>query len=86
MQNLNRELKGSNLASAMLEDGDEKVWCVVSNDSDEHAMATINNADHSFLRHVVSFNNNYFFCEDETSWQYAVPVKKVEITQQDAGF
>ena len=53
--------------------------------SDEHAITKINDADYSFLRHIVSFNNNNFLCEDETSWQYAVPIKKVEITQQDAG-
>lgn len=86
MLNLNKELKGSNLASAMLERGDERVWCAVSNDSDEYAMTKINNADYSCLKHIISFNNNHFFCEDETSWQYAVPVKKVEITPQDAGF
>nr|WP_181717020.1 hypothetical protein [Psychrobacter sp.]QJS05601.1 hypothetical protein [Psychrobacter sp.] len=81
-----KELRGSDLTRAMLERGDEKVWCAVNNESDEHAMTNIDNADYSFLKYIVSFNNSHFLCEDGTPWQYAVPVKKAEVTQQEVGF
>lgn len=80
------ELRGSDLTRVMLERGDEKVWCAVNNDSDEHAITNIDNANYSFLKYIVSFNNSYFLCEDGTPWKHAVPVKKVEVTQQEVGF
>ena len=82
---MDNKLKGSDLTRAMLERGDEKVWCAVNNDSDEQAMININNTDYGFLKYIVSFNNNHFLCEDGTPWKHAVPVKKVEVTQQEVG-
>ena len=83
---MDNKLKGSDLTRAMLERGDDKVLCAVNNDSDEHAITNIDNADYSFLKYIVSFNNSHFLCEDGTPWQYAVPVEKVEVTQQEVGF
>ena len=83
---MDNKLKGSDLTRAMLERGDDKVLCAVNNDSDEHAITNIDNADYSFLKYIVSFNNSHFLCEDGTPWQHAVPVKKVEVTQQEVGF
>lgn len=82
---MNNKLIGSDLTRAMLKRGDQQIWCAVSKDNDEHAMTTIDNADYSFLKHIVSFNNSHFLCKDGTPWQYAVPVKKDEITQKEAG-
>ena len=83
---MDNKLKGSDLTRAMLERGDDKVLCAVNNDSDEHAITNIDNADYSFLKYIVSFNNSRFLCEEGTPWQYAVPVEKVEVTQQEVGF
>ncbi|MEC5210673.1 hypothetical protein RCH20_001749 [Psychrobacter sp. PL15] len=82
---MSNELTGSNLTRAMLDRGDKQVWCATSNDSDEDAMATINSADYSFLRHIISFDNNCFFCKEGHSWQHAVPVKKIALTQDELG-
>nr|WP_193216005.1 hypothetical protein [Psychrobacter sp.]QJS05544.1 hypothetical protein [Psychrobacter sp.] len=83
---MDNKLKGSDLTRAMLERGDDKVLCAVNNDSDEHAITNIDNADYSFLKYIVSFNNSYFLCKDATHWKHAVPVEKVEVTQQEVGF
>ena len=83
---MDNKLRGSDLARAILDRGDDKVLCAVNNDSDEHAMTDIDNADYSFLKYIVSFNNSHFLCEDGTPWKHAVPVKKVEVTQQAVGF
>ena len=83
---MDNELRGSDLTRAMLERAEEKVWCAVNNDSDEHAMTNIDNADYSFLKYIISFNNSHFLCKNGTSWKHAVPVKKVEVTQQEVGF
>ena len=83
---MDNKLKGSHLTRAMLERGDDKLLCAVNNDSDEHAITNIDNADYSFLKYIVLFNNSHFLCEDGTPWKHAVPVEKVEVTQQEVGF
>ena len=83
---MSNKLSGSSLTQKMLEHGHEKLWCAVSNDSDEHAITAINNSERSFLEYIVFSNNGHFLCEDGTTWQYAVPVEKVEMTKEEAGF
>ena len=79
------ELQGSRLTQAMLERDDRPVWCAVSNVSDNHAMATIDNGYYELLVSIVSLENEGFVCDQGNLWQYAVPVKKVELTQDDVG-
>lgn len=82
---MRKNLSYSNLVRKMLEEGRNSVRCIVSNDSDEHAMTILDNAEHSFFKHIVSFRDGHFFCQDRTAWKYAVPIKKVEMTQQEVG-
>lgn len=81
---MSNKLAGSHLARAMLDRGDEQIWCAVSNDSDEHAMCITEHADYEFLTHIVSFDDG-FSCTEGVKWQYAVPVKKVQLTQDEVG-
>lgn len=83
---MSNKLSGSGLTHKMLEHGYEKLWCAVSNDSDKHAMTAINDPKHSFLKYIVFSNDGHFLCKDGTAWQYAIPVEKVEMTQEEAGF
>ena len=39
------KLVGSDLTRAMLERGDQQVWCAVSNESEQDAINTIKNVD-----------------------------------------
>lgn len=78
------ELTGSDLTQAILKRGDRIVWCAVSNSSDEHAMTAIKNGYYELLVPIVSFNNG-FVCREGNIWLHAIPVKKVEVTQQDEG-
>lgn len=78
------ELQGSRLAQAMLERGDTQVWCAVSNVSDAHAIATIENGYYELLVPIVSFEEG-FVCQQGDLWRHAVPVKKVELTQAEIG-
>lgn len=81
---MNTNLVGSNLTSAMLNRGDVQVWCAVSNDSDEQAITTINNADYNCIQRITSFDGDYFFCSEGNPWVCAVPVKRIEIKQSEA--
>ena len=83
---MNRELKGSNLASAMLERGDEKVWCAVSNDSDEHAMTKINNADYICLKHISLLIIIIFFAKTKRHGNMLCPLKKLRSLNRTRGF
>lgn len=80
---MNNKLTGSNLARAMLARGDEQVWCAVADDSDEQAMMDLDGND--FTAYVTSFKEDQFFCSDNASWSYAVPIKIVALTQEEAG-
>ena len=51
---MNNRLSGSDLTRAMLERGDEQVWCAVSHKSAEHAMETIINVSSDFIMHIVA--------------------------------
>ena len=79
------ELQGSQLTQAILERGDRQVWCAVSNISDEHALATIENGYYELLVCIVSLKNDKFVCKNGDLWHYAIPVKKVELSQDDVG-
>ncbi len=82
---MNIELSGSDLTRIMLERGDKQVWCAVSNDSDDNAMSIIKNTNDNFIMYIVAFKESYFFCNQGEAWQYAVPVKKTELTQHELG-
>jgi hypothetical protein len=79
------ELQGSRLTQAILERDDNKVWCSVSNVSDDHAMTAIDNGYYELLVSIVSLGDDGFVCDKGNLWQYAVPVKKVELTQNEVG-
>ncbi len=79
------ELQGSQLTQAMLERGDEQIWCAVSNISDEHAMATIDNGYYELLVCIVSADNDGFVCNNGDLWRHAIAVKKVELSQDEVG-
>ncbi|WP_296244222.1 MULTISPECIES: hypothetical protein [unclassified Psychrobacter] len=82
---MNNKLLGNELTRAMLERGDEQVWCAVSNESHEHAMATIRNINGDFIVHIVGFEDGCFVCREGGSWKYAVPIKKTALTQDEVG-
>lgn len=82
---MHNTLAGNDLTHSMLERGKEEVWCAVSNDSNQHAMGTIDNIDYDFLKHITSFENGLFVCENGSSWQYTVPVKTKVLTQNEVG-
>jgi hypothetical protein len=79
------ELQGSKLTHAMLERGNTQVWCAVSNVNDDHAMVTIDNGYYELLVTIVSFDNDRFVCDKGSLWRYAIPVQKVELTQDEVG-
>jgi len=82
---MSTKLIGSDLTRVMLERGNEQVWCAVSNDSEQDAMATIRNIDGNFIMHIVSFEDGCFLCKKEATWKYAIPIKKTKLTQDEAG-
>jgi hypothetical protein len=77
------ELQGSRLTQAILERDDKQVWCAVSNVSDDHAMTAIYNGYYELLVSIVSLGDDGFVCDKGNLWQYAVPVKKIELTQEE---
>lgn len=78
-----QESTGSKLTRAMLYRGDEKIWCAVGDDSDEEAMA--DQIDNDFTARIVSFDSGHFLCTAGVSWLFAVPIKIVPLTQDEAG-
>ena len=78
------ELQGSKLTQAILELNENKVWCAVSNISDEHAMSTIDKGYYELLVHIVAFDDG-FICDKGDVWKHAVSVKKVQLTQDEVG-
>jgi len=78
------ELQGSELTKAILEGVSNYVWCAVSNVSDEYAIATIDNGYYELLVPIIAFNNDQFVCDKGDLWEYAVSVKRVEFTHDDA--
>ncbi len=79
-----QELTGSELTRAMLSRGDTQIWCAVSDNSDEEAMA--DQADNDFTARIVSFDEGSFYCTAGMAWAFAVPIKISPLTQDDAGF
>lgn len=73
------KVEGSDLARAMLNRGDKKVWCAVADGSDEEAMSGLTSKD--FTDFVVSFSETGFFCSSGVEWAYAVPIKVVTVTE-----
>lgn len=79
------QLVGSDLTLAMLKRGDEQVWCAVSNESEQDAINTIKNVDGRFIINIISFKDKCFLCKEESTWKYAVPIKKTPLTQNEVG-
>jgi len=46
-------------------------------------MARIDSTEYDSLRHIISFENDKFSCKEGVEWQYAIPVKKVELLYDD---
>ncbi len=74
---MRNELKGSDLARAMLRRGDKRIWCAISDDSDEQAM-TVHDSN-AFTAYIVSFKDGEFYCTGGMPWLYAVPIKISEM-------
>lgn len=70
--------EGSNLARDMLAKGANKIWCAVSDNSDEEAMTDHNGND--FTARIVSFHEGVFYCTAGMAWSFAVPIKIVALT------
>lgn len=79
---MGNELRGSDLARAMLERGEKQVWCAIADDSDEQAMSDLNGND--FLAYIVAFNDGFFYCTGGMQWSYAVPIKIIPIKHTEA--
>ncbi|OXL21545.1 hypothetical protein [Psychrobacter sp. DAB_AL32B] len=78
---MDNELRGSDLTRAMLERGDENVWCAIADESDEQAMTA--HDSNAFTAHIVAFKDGSFYCTGGMRWLYAVPIKIKEILQHD---
>lgn len=74
-------LKGSELTIAMLQSGNQEIWCAVSDEGDENAMK--DQVGNDFTSRIVGFEDDQFYCESGMSWKYAVPIKIVALTQDD---
>ena len=70
-------LVGSDLTRYMLASKVEKVWCAISDDSDEQAMMNLDGND--FTANIVSHYQGHFYCEAGRSWLCAVPIKIVAL-------
>ncbi|WP_413501617.1 hypothetical protein [Psychrobacter maritimus] len=80
---MGNELRGSNLARAMLKRGDKKeIWCAVSDESDQEAISDLNGND--FTAYIVKSQNGYFYCNGGMQWSYAVPIKIIPIKYTEA--
>lgn len=75
------ELRGSDLARAMLERGDKRIWCAISDHSDEQAMTDHDGND--FTAYIAAFKDGFFHCTGGMQWLYAVPIRIKELTHQD---
>ena len=74
---MDRELRGSDLARAMLKSGYKNIWCAVDDESDKQAM--MDNDGNDFTAYIVAFENGYFRSDGGMQWLYAVPIKIEEI-------
>jgi hypothetical protein len=79
---VNNTLTGSDLTRAMLNRGDKKIWCAVDDDSDARAIS--DQIDNDFTARIVSFRDGKFYCTAGMTWLYAVPIKIIPLTQQEA--
>lgn len=80
---MNQALTGSDLTRAMLARGDQQIWCAVGDESDDEAISDQVNND--FTARIVSFEDGSFYCTSGMAWAFAVPIKIVPLTQNDAG-
>lgn len=78
---IDNKLRGSALTRAMLERGDEKVWCAISDESDKQAMTAYDS--NAFTANIVAFKDGCFYCTGNMRWLYAVPIKIKEILQHE---
>ncbi len=74
-------LRGSDLARNLLAKGANKIWCAVSDNSDEEAMSDQSYND--FRAHISKFSNEQFFCTSGMAWNFAVPIKVVAIDEDE---
>lgn len=74
---MHKELRGSDLARAMLKSGYRNIWCAVDDESDEQAM--MDNDGNDFTAYIVAFENGYFHSDGGMQWLCAAPIKIEEI-------
>lgn len=74
---------GSELTRSMLQNGQQDIWCAVSNVSDEDSME--DQMGNDFTACIVAFEEGYFYCTSDMAWRYAVPIEIRALTQSEAG-
>tara|TARA_B100000530_G_scaffold224838_1_gene144928 strand:- start:808 stop:1086 length:279 start_codon:yes stop_codon:yes gene_type:complete len=73
------KIVGSDLTRSMLMSGSTEVWCAISDESDEEAM--LDHYGNDFTAYIVSFDNDYFYCNHGRAWAFAVPIRIVALGQ-----
>ena len=74
---------GSELTRSMLQNGQQDIWCAVSDVSDEDSME--DQMGNDFTACIVSFEEGHFYCTGDMAWRYAVPIEIRALTQSEAG-
>ena len=79
---MDNNLTGSELAHAMLRNGDKNIWCAVGDESDQETMSYLSGND--FTAYIVEFKNGCFYCSGGMPWLHAVPIKIVPTKYTEA--
>ena len=74
---MDKGLRGSDLARAMLKNSYRNIWGAVDDESDEQAM--LDNDGNDFTAYIVAFKNGYFHSDGGVRWLCAVSIKIEEI-------
>ena len=75
---------GSELTRSMLQNGQQDIWCAVSDISDKNCLDY--QIGNDFTACIMSFEEGQFFCTADMAWRYAVPIEIRALTQSEAGF
>ena len=74
---MDKGLRGSDLARAMLKNSYKNIWCAVDDESYESAM--MDNDGNDFTAYIAAFKNGYFYSDGGVRWLCAVSIKIEEI-------
>jgi hypothetical protein len=79
------DLKGSDLTRKLLSNGRKSVQCVVSDDSDEDALASIDSNGYGYIADIASNDAGMFRTVGGLPWLCAVPIAIKAMTYEDVG-